>query len=628
MADDSVDSIVTDPPYLIGFMGKGWDHKDGIAGKPDVWRECLRVLKPGGHLLSFAGARTYHRITCAIEDAGFEIRDQIMYLYGSGFPKSHSVHKATQNSIKLRYGKKTTCSCLDCGNGLSAGHDVGRSGWGDVWVHGTTCVSTKTHSGNTVIPLDEGSCFDGLRNVRIIDGQEAEGLNQVEDPLLLEGVRSCGTKAQGLRVSEIRSGVEKSSSINSIEGQGVPMLRENAGAERGCVACSPSEAIQGWGDEQSIEPSGAVRFMSSQNRVSDGPGFAIDPNRGEARRVISDDQCGWPTAVANVCTWCGYPDSDWVDSLTPLGTALKPAHEPVCVARKPLSKGNTVAANVLQWGTGAINVDGCRVDAEERPVMIRTQTVVSASSMANVSTGSTSSGETTTTGRWPANLILSDCPEVLAGFPVTAGAVGMTKHASGTNSVYGDFPRTEKSTGGAGVKDTGSAARFFKQVSPEAEDLEAARFFYCAKASKADRDAGLEGFEAKAQDAAGHKTKQCNVCGCNFRDVKTGNPSCGHDDYLWTQPAARMNSHPTVKPTALMAYLVRLVTPPGGTVLDPFMGSGSTGKACMREGFRFIGCELDPEYLEIARARIQHELDIIEAARVVAPIPQFDLFQS
>ncbi len=308
MPDCSVDSIVTDPPYELGFMGKKWDST-GIAYSVEMWEQCLRVLKPGGHLLSFSGSRTYHRMTVAIEDAGFEVRDQIMWVYGSGFPKSHN-----------------------------------------------------------------------------LDGD-----------------------------------------------------------------------WQGW------------------------------------------------------------------------GTALKPAHEPICVARKPLI--GTVADNVLAHGIGALNINGCRIGTERRPLMVRTETIVSASSMGGKSTGATSSGEFTTQGRWPANLIHDGSEEVI-------DRMG-----------------------------------------------EPARFFYCAKASKADREAGLDGFEEVA-----------------IREYRTGNVHNGHGGRV--PDKVRRNTHPTVKPTDLMRYLCRLVTPTNGIVLDPFMGSGSTGKAAKLEGFGFIGIEQNDEYIAIANARI------------------------
>lgn len=290
---DSIDSIITDPPYGISFMGKKWDYD---VPSIEIWIECLRVLKPGGHLLSFASTRTQHRMAIKIEDAGFEIRDMIAWIYGGGFPKSRNISGDMNNSV---------------------------------W--------------------------------------------------------------------------------------------------------------EGW------------------------------------------------------------------------GTALKPALDPITVARKPLI--DTVAKNVLKYGTGALNIDACRVNTE------------------NIQTS-------TQKGRWPANLI-HDGEDVISYFPQAKGQQGKvtgTEPSNKTLNTYGEFSSRSPSNP---RKDTGSAARFF----------------YAAKVSKKDRD----------------------------------------ED----------NTHPTVKPTDLMRYLCRLVTQPNGTILDPFMGSGSTGKAAMLEGFKFIGYEMEPEYLQIAESRIK-----------------------
>lgn len=370
MPDNSIDSIVTDPPYELGFMGKAWDGT-GIAYSVEMWREAYRVLKPGGHLLAFSGSRTYHRMACAIEDAGFDIRDQIMWVYGSGFPKSLDVSKAIDKA---------------------------------------------------------------------------------------------------------------------------------AGAER--------EVIGNTGRN----PNRMLKFKEQD---------------GCKRSPTNEDITAPATDAAR--QWEGW------------GTALKPAHEPICVARKPLV--GTVAANVLAHGTGALNIDACRVAADGNDDGVsRARKTGSADTVGNFGfhrEGAAAHSAPGAAGRWPANLIHDGSEEVVALLPVAKGQQGATA-ARQQGAIYGAV-----SAGTAGIQprdDTGSAARFF----------------YCAKASRADR--GAE------------------------------------------------NSHPTVKPTDLMVYLVRLVTPPGGLVLDPFTGSGSTGKACMREGFRFVGCELSPEYAAIAQARIEHEL--------------------
>lgn len=411
MPDNSIDSVVTDPPYGIRFMGKSWDGADiearasyrasmpshaaacgpngghrsvaAEAGKYDLtlagmiafqaftleWAtECLRVLKPGGHLLSFAAARTYHHMAVGIEMAGFEIRDQIMWVFGSGFPKSHNL-------------------------------------------------------------------------------------------------------------------------------------------------------------------------------------------KGEHE--------GW-------------------------GTALKPAHEPICMARKPLA--GTVASNVLAHGTGALNIDACRI-AGEKPATTRG---AGGQHGRFSELGAQGRIEDDGKGRWPANLIHDGAAEVVAMFPAEAGAAAPVRARNGEKfrSTYGAFAGSIDEEGSTFHADAGSAARFF----------------YCAKTSRRDRNEGLPVGDQKAVST-----------NATMRQV---------EDADW--PARNGNHHPTVKPTDLMAYLCRLITPAGGIVLDPFMGSGSTGKAAMREGFNFIGCELDPEYLAIARARIEHEQTKVAAAleSAAATESQLSLFGS
>ena len=398
MPDNSVDSIVTDPPYELtsgknaktGFMGMAWDGS-GIAFNVEVWQEALRVLKPGGHLLAFSGSRTYHRMAVAIEDAGFEIRDQIMWVYGSGFPKSHNISK----------------------------------------------------------------------------------------------------------------GIDKA-----------------AGAER-----------------ERVPYTGGI--ASGQN------------NYGGGGEIHKGTKVGSVAILDAAKQWDGW------------GTALKPAHEPIVLARKPLQ--GTIANNVLTYGTGGLNIDGSRVGTEGGSTRgDEPSTHLSPS-------GAFSTGHDVVkldAGRWPANFIHDGSDEVVALFPSNVkGQVGMKKDVGDFRFITGDTETVQKFN--YGTTDNGSAARFF----------------YCAKASKRDRNEGLDGFEVKRPDTR-TKTRMGTF------DEKG--------------VAAQSNHHPTVKPTDLMRYLVRLVTPPSGTVLDPFMGSGSTGKAAILEGFDFIGIEQSAEYLEIAKARIEY----------------------
>lgn len=413
LPDNSVDSVVTDPPYGLSFMGKRWDYD---VPSVDVWAECLRVLKPGGHLLAFAGTRTQHRMAVRIEDAGFEIRDMIAWVYGSGFPKSLDVSKAIDKAA----GAEGTF-----GEPKSAAH----AGW-----------------------IDRGR----MRGEEGHDGYQRPWMTDAE---------------------------------------------------------------------------------------------AVERN---ARQYIG--------ATAAAKQWDGW------------GTALKPALEPITVARKPLV--GTVAENVQQHGTGAINVDGCRVACDDKakfPAGIVSKTEAVFGGGDGRYSNRPRPDDASPSGRWPANLIHDGSKEVTGLFPLTSAARASNRGMINSGCLAGQCDtgptRKEGTNAMRGHDDNGGSA---------------ARFFYCAKASKADRDEGCEGMEAR-------------------NNMRVNGPRENEEAKHATK---RSNHHPTVKPTALMRYLCRLVTPPGGVVLDPFMGSGSTGKAAILEGFRFVGCEREAEYLEIARARI------------------------
>jgi len=374
LPDNSIDAVVTDPPYELGFMGKKWDST-GIAYNVELWQEVLRVLKPGGHLLSFGGTRTYHRMACAIEDAGFEIRDQMQWIYGSGFPKSMDISKA----IDKQAGAK----------------------------------------------------------------REVIGRN--------------------------------------------PNSREN---------CNKSNTL----------------YQSGTVGKTD---YITAPATLEAKQ------------------WDGW------------GTALKPANEPIVVARKPLSE-KTIADNVLKWGTGGINIDGCRIPTDET---ITNHSRSTESSKSKGKYGDSRAQETHQTqgqklGRFPANVILDE----------EAGK--LLDEQSGVSK-----SNTRQPTGGQILNpETGwnQNAMIDKTVRGYNDAGGASRFFYIAKASKKERGEG--------------------------------------------------NNHPTVKPVSLIKYLVTLVTPPDGVCLDPFMGSGTTAIACINTGRNFIGFELDKHYCEIANERIQKAL--------------------
>jgi len=511
LPDNSVGSIVSDPPYLIDFMNKKWDSQDSPVGKKEFWLEVKRVLKPGAHAAIFGHSRTHHRVMVAMEDAGFEIRDTMMWLYGSGFPKSHNISKAID---KLEGKEPKVVGERITGNART------KEGW---------------KGGQTTIPVTE-------------------------------------------------------------------------------PASSAAKDWEGW------------------------------------------------------------------------GTALKPAYEPIIIARKPIEKGLSVAQNVLKWGVGGINIDGCRVGSE-------TRTFKPGKPSDLLEGGWGACGETKTVeGRFPANVMLShhpDCKkvgEVEEELPAIATktettAMGWEKKGyttpavSSTTDVYdchedcpaklindqsgivkggksapnrkqgfkksyvGDNIESCKTTTSTSYEDTGGAARFFENhewdchedcpaklldeqsgikkagkelitkhagqkvgfreayVNGEENKMEgvvtnyhdgggASRFFYCPKVSKKERNLGCEHLEDK------------ELC-------QSGNRSTKEGDIGLNKVKIRKNNHPTVKPIALMRYLIRLITPSGEICLDPFMGSGSTGMAAVLEGRDFIGIEMSEDYLEIAKARIE-----------------------
>lgn len=366
--DNSVDAIVTDPPYELAFMGKKWDSS-GIAFQVEVWREALRIAKPGAHILAFGSTRTHHRLMCAIEDAGWEIRDCLGWIYGSGFPKSLDVSKAIDKLL-------------------------------------------------------------GLSDQRIITHYKGQGPRSMFD--------------------------------------------------------------------------------------------------GGKPRMVS-----LPVSLPAI-QWQGF------------GTGLKPAYEPIVLARKPLE--GTVAHNVLKHGVGGLNIDGCRISTDDTRDRLWGRTKGNGVCYGNSKTYDCVTHEQ---GRFPANIIHDGSDEVMDLFPVTKS--GIMK--SGTKRAAQDQP---------GSVCYGTYGGNATNLDTFGDSGSASRFFYCAKASRSERGEG--------------------------------------------------NTHPTVKPLALMRYLCRLITPPKGLILDPFCGSGSTGKAALEEGFMFFGVEKDRESFDIAANRIMESIEISRVA--------------
>ena len=443
LAENSIDSIVCDPPYELGFMGKSWDST-GIANDPQLWKEVLRVLKPGGHLLAFSGSRTYHRMVVAIEDAGFEIRDQIMWVYGSGFPKSHNISKG-----------------IDKNNG-----EADRLMRFTLWMR-TTGLKVK----DVTQVLVENNLIG--ENGTIAGHYFA--MKSTSQPAI-------PTVAMWAKIRPLIADVP----------EWVDELVDRIEAEREVIGTKPSSL------------GGTVAAGERNQEI-------IDHHKN---KIVDITAPATPAAKQ----WDGW------------GTALKPAHEPIVLARKPFT--GTVANNVLTFGTGGINIDGSRVGSKG--------------------------------GTFKASI-----PEGIS------------------NGIYGEGIN---GTVDIGKLDSGRwPANFIHDGSDEVDELlgEPSRFFYCAKANKRDRNEGCDNLADKEWKTDGAAIPE--------RENRPFLPS--------------KNNHPTVKPTDLMQYLCRLITPPNGTILDPFLGSGSTGKAAMYEGFKFVGIELTEEYLPIAKARIEFAIN-------------------
>jgi predicted RNA-binding Zn-ribbon protein involved in translation (DUF1610 family) len=549
LADCSIDSCVTDPPYELtqrvvdtarcpscnwtgqgktrfnkgpcpkcgielirerqhrggGFMGKEWDAT-GITFDVEMWSEVLRVLKPGAFLLAFCGTRTYHRMACAVEDAGFEIRDCLSWLYGSGFPKSLSVPKATQSVIQSRY-ENATCLCLEESQNHQVDSEARSTSRDDARletskadeVQRTPSQQATEGTRHSNIPLQTKAGQPALCDLRDNDGTQAQGCETIKETVLLDRLRERGTETQGHGNASLRQGMEEYSRAGAPQRQDLPSMRQDTKAKRGGASGSSSETIPIRGNKPSIESNSTVRKLPSLNGSDNDSSIEFDPNRNKPREIILDDYSGRQKAMAWVCSWCGLPDKEWLNSLAPLGTALKPAHELIVLARKPLSEPN-VAANVLRWRTGGLNIDACRIAGKKPQV---TQGINNNPSSFNVARERRLSGDPSI-GRWPSNVIFSHDPNC-NGICVEGCPVRELDRQSGQLTSGGGNKRSQDAGMWSGKKpidficesDTGGASRFFHIAERSEDDL--IPFLYVAKASRAERDKGLENVEPKEE---------------------------------------------------------------------------------------------------------------------------------
>ncbi len=380
--DNTYDSIVTDPPYGMsdhdaediiealsawvkgevyqprmkgGMMGRAWD---AFVPGPELWKECYRALKPGGYILAASSTRTQDLLGIALRLAEFECRDTIVWIKSGGFPKSVNISKSTLKQVESRYGK-TRCLCVDPGGGNFAGNDVRLQCGEKVGVARRTGEDQTEKDGGRSFPHVSTTGDRSLPRVRKTNSEKKQTTEEVSAPVLYEGVRKRGTEETGHGHAEVWTGLEKEKGRDPEKGRSVSGVRQNDRAVGTQTACAPPETVSSRGEQPSGEPSESLRLMSPHCGICDNSRTGCDPDRRETRRVVFDYQSGGGDPVAQVCSWCGQPDQKWLDGLIPLGSALKPSHEPFLLFRKPLV--GTIAENVLKHGTGGLNIDGCRI---------------------------------------------------------------------------------------------------------------------------------------------------------------------------------------------------------------------------------------------------------------------------
>lgn len=590
LPDNSVDAIVTDPPYGLEFMGKGWDK--GVPGK-EFFIEMIRVLKPGGFLLSFGGTRTYHRMACGIEDAGFEIRDCIMWLYGSGFPKSLNIGKAidkiqgnerevigvSSNEKDFRdVGKKVkeeigidklSFGTIENAERKDLELTKGNSeweGWGTATKPSNEPVVVAQKPLNSVLYLlDKIKCQLNLyvksveKNLELNQaGQKEEELHSVQN--------NAQQKTDSKEVMDIcQSKIQMENGFLNTLLSCQNILEE--------ISREMNKSITSMEKEMTTELKilNSLLLEITQENITKEE-LQVNGNKSNVllvenllKSMLLKSRLLNITSVQEIVS--GTIQEQEKSLLEKDLKNIYPNCNPICMARKPLSEKN-VALNVLKWGTGGINIDGCRVGIEE----IKT---------CGGKKGGVAYGDWKNKinkyhqGRFPANIILDE--EAGKMLDEQSGITTQGHWSKTKTKGFGEFGGGSSTYEGVGIKDKTKHG--------------ASRFFYCAKASKSERNFGCEDMEDK-------------TC---FSTLNTKNGSGERLDGKPTSVAK--NNHPTVKPIKLMEYLIKLVSKEGAVVLDPFLGSGTTAVACIKLKRKFIGIEKEEEYIKIAEARIKPFLE-------------------
>jgi DNA modification methylase len=520
--DNSVDSIVTDPPYGLSFMGKKWDYD---VPSQDIWEECIRVLKPGGHLLSFAGSRTYHRMAVRIEDAGFEIRDQLMWIYGSGFPKSHNIGKAVD---KLQGNEREVVGVKEGKIDFSKSKKGDKSFYESAW-NDKDYVDLDITKGNS--PYEGWGTALKPAHEPIVMARKP-----LSEKTVVDNVLEWGTG--GINIDESRIQHDEPVKTTTRTEKGDTWNESNSGLRN-----NPSNMASA--DPMGRFPANVIFDEEAGKILDEQTGIIktgdIKPYKQNTKSSIYGDSGFFKDTDVRTVNFKG-------DS----GGASRFFYSPK-TSKTDRNEGLDDFEEKTENDGKGMNSNGGDVAQVVRPE-----------------------------GRFPANVIfdeeagkiLDEQTGILKSGFMKAGTQRIMSEGDANTYGHYDSDTTYNDTYG----DSGGASRFF----------------YSPKTSKTDRNEGLDDFEEKSRSDA------------NKMMGKSGNFKTGSGNNRTTE---FKNNHPTVKPTDLMLYLIRMVTPKGGTTLDPFMGSGSSGKAAVRGGFDFVGVEREEEYMKIAKARIQYEQD-------------------
>lgn len=586
MPDNSVDSIVTDPPYGLSFMGKRWDYD---VPSVEIWAECLRVLKPGGHLLAFAGTRTQHRMAVRIEDAGFEIRDMIAWVYGSGFPKSLDVSKAIDKMDASEARRERQLRFTE-------------------WMRENCRVSAKQANELMGTAAEAGHYFTAGEQPHIATRPHFEALRPyftAEVPVWVEHmVEERTVESENFKRREV-VGVQKGAMSGWDADGGTKFVDRD-------ITLPATEAArqwQGWGTalKPALEPITVARKPLT--------GTVADNVLAHGTGALNIDGCRVGTETRTNASRPRADRNGFVDGF--VGGTQSQAHEhgrwpanlihdgsEEVLAGFPSSAARFFKECKQEWqdqGQSQSNVEtaGLSLSLQSALESIVQSVAATWQSLAGI-VSSDAKGHSTSVTASELESIAGACTAAMA--VIASGCLPESRLEK--RSLCGSLVSVAATRSQTGIttitasllRSGGYADHATSSITPTNLDRGEAvsRFNYCAKASKADRDEGLEWFEAKpANTAYGDGLNTATK-------IRTADQS-----EIGVSRELRRNIHPTVKPTDLMRYLCRLVTPPKGVVLDPFMGSGSTGKAAMLEGFQFIGCELSEEYIAIARARIE-----------------------